>query len=233
MSQVARKMAPFGTVRLQVIPRDPFNGRSAHHVLSILAHGLPRFGLSREVNLWRLKNIPHLWRGLWRVWLAEVFGIATHYGAVFARVQRGVNGPWTTLGLASLRVITTSGVTSVATRFAGTSAANIANFLYHGYGTGTNAEASANTALQTELTTEYAVNNTRPTGSQSASTNTYTTVGTLSPDANVAITEHGILDQASNAGGTLLDRSVFSAVNLVGSADSLQVTYVLTLTAGG
>jgi shikimate 5-dehydrogenase len=111
-------------------------------------------------------------------------------------------------------------------------AVTISTFNFHGYGTGGAAEAVGNTTLTTELTTEYVVNSTRPTGSQGASTNTYTTVGTLSPDSGgtIAITEHGIFSASS--AGTLLDRSLFSAVNLVASADSLQTTYILTLPAG-
>jgi hypothetical protein len=128
-------------------------------------------------------------------------------------------------------VVTTAGVTYICADIAG--GANDSNlFKFHGFGTGTNAEASADTALQTELTTQYATDSTRPTGSQASSTNTYTTVATLSPDTGgtIAITEHGIFTAIS--AGTLLDRSVFSAVNLVAGADSLQATYVLTLPAG-
>jgi hypothetical protein len=51
-------------------------------------------------------------------------------------------------------------------------------------------------------------------------------------DGAAAVTEHGVFDQASNAGGVMLDRSVFSAVNLA-SGDSLQSTYELTCTSGG
>ena len=48
-------------------------------------------------------------------------------------------------------------------------------------------------------------------------------------DATAAIVEHGIFSQAATGGGTLLDRSVFSAIN-VASGDSIQFTYDLTLT---
>src|SRR4249920_998004 len=155
MSLIARKLEPAGGVSLLVMRGDPFNGRPAHHPRNILKHALPRPGLSTEVNVWRIKNLPNVWRGLWRVWLAVAIGVPTQYGAVFHRVRRGKLGPWTEYGLASLRVITTAGVTEVCTRFAGTSAASIANFKYHGFGTGTTAENAADTALVTELTTEY------------------------------------------------------------------------------
>lgn len=233
MGAIARSMKPSGDVSLRVLRGDPFGDRPAHHPLNVLRHALPRPGLSREVNLWRVKNLPNVWRGLWRIWLAWLLTLPSQHGVVFLRVRRGEFGPWTELGLASFRVVTTAGVTDICTRFAGTSAASIANYKFHGFGTGTTAESSADTALVTELTTQYAVDNTRPTGSQAASTNTYTTIATLSPDSGgtIAITEHGVFSAASST--TLLDRSVFSAVNLVAGSDSLQVTYVLTLAAGG
>ena len=231
MSLIARSMRPTGAVQLQVLRGDPFRGRAAHHPLNVLLHALPRPGLSLEVNLWRLRNIPNVWRGLWRIWCASLLSVPTHYGAVFHRVNRG--GVWTELGLASLRVITDAGVNYLAACFDNTNEPEL--FKFHGFGTGTGAEATSDTALGTELTTQYATDNTRPTGSQAHATNTYTTVATLSPDTGgtIAVTEHGVFNQASNAGGTLLDRSKFSAVNLVAASDSLQTTYVLTLTSGG
>lgn len=190
---------------------------------------LPRRGLSTAVNEYRTRNLLNIRRGLVPVSLAKIHGIATAYGALYAEVKRG-DGTVEDLGLISLQVITTAGVTYICADIAG--GGNDSNlFKFHGYGTGGTAESSSDTALVTELTTQYATDNTRPTGSQSASTNTYTTVATLSPDATVAITEHGIFTATS--AGTLLDRSLFSVINLTGSADSLQTTYVLTLTAGG
>lgn len=222
-----------GAVAMRPVYADPFRGRVAHHPLSILVHALPRPGLDPAVNVWRLKNLPNLWRGLWRVWLAETFGIATHYGALFLRKHDGVDGRTIEYGLASLRVVTTAGVTYICADIAGGgSDSNL--FKFHGFGTGTGAEASSDTTLGTELTTQYNPDSTRPTGSQSASTNTYTTIGTVTPDSGgtIAVTEHGIFTATSS--GTLLDRSKFSAVNLDATAgDSLQATYVLTLTAGG
>lgn len=233
MPNIARKMKPRGDLTLQLLRGDPFRGRTGAHILSILVHGLPRFGLATEINMWRIKNIPNLWRGLWRVWAARLMGVPVHYGAVFHRVQRGRHGQWIEFGLASLRVVTDAGVAYLAGCMDNTNEPEV--FKYHGFGTGTGAEAAGDTALGTELTTQYATDNTRPTGSQAHASNTYTTVGTLSPDTGgtIAITEHGIFSQASNAGGTLLDRSKFSAVNLVAGADSLQTTYVLTFSSGG
>jgi hypothetical protein len=110
---------------------------------------------------------------------------------------------------------------------------------YHGFGTGTTAEAASQTALVTELTTEYAVNSTRPTGSQASATvtndATYTTAGTLTfrtPAARWRSRSTGSSPRA--AAGTMLDRSKFAAVNLDSTAgDSLAATYTLTLASGG
>jgi hypothetical protein len=57
-------------------------------------------------------------------------------------------------------------------------------------------------------------------------------VATLSPDGagTLAITEHGIFSASS--AGVMLDRSVFSAINLTRGSDSLQTTYDLTVPSG-
>lgn len=222
-------MQPTGAVALRTVRGVPPRKLS---FIEILGASLPAPGLPREVNVWRLRNLPNLLRGLWlvRIMLARVLRIPHFYSQLSLTLVR--DGERVPLGLASLRVITTAGVTYIAADIAG--GANDSNlFKYHGFGTGTGNEATGDTALGTELTTEYATDSTRPTGSQSASTNTYTTVATLSPDSGgtLAITEHGIFSATS--AGTLLDRSKFSAVNLVASSDSLQATYVLTLSAGG
>lgn len=197
----------------------------------IVRYGLPAFSLAREINVWRTRNFLNLLRGWWKISIARLLKIPHFYGQVSLVIQRA-DGTRVALGLASLRVVTTAGVNFIVDAFQGTVEPEILK--YHGFGTGTNNEAVGDTALQTELTTEYASDNVRPTGSltEGASGNIFRTVGTLSPDATVAITEHGIFSQAATGGGTLLDRTKFSAVNLV-SGDSLQVTYDLTFSAGG
>lgn len=181
---------------------------------------------------WRytLRNLPNLWRGLWRIAVAAAFRISNVHGAVYLRVLRA-DGRVEDLGLASLRVVTNNGVGFIVDAFQ--NLVEMENMKYHGFGTGTNAEAASDSALQTELTTQYATANTRPTGTTTeAAANIFRTVATLSPSASVAIAEHGIFSQAATGGGVLLDRSVFAVKNLdVG--DSLQVTYDLTFTAGG
>lgn len=136
-------------------------------------------------------------------------------------------------GVLGTRVVTTVGVGFIVDAFQ--NLVEVENMKYHGFGTGTGAEASSDTGLGTEFTTEYATDNTRPTGTttEGASANIYRTVATFSPDSGgtLAVTEHGIFSASS--AGVLLDRTKFSAVNLVASADSLQATYELTFSAGG
>lgn len=185
---------------------------------------------------WRIKQAAKLVRNgsyLMPLYarLARALGLFVGYGELRAIVLHA-DGTATDYGLLGRKLVTSAGVNYIAADFAG-GASDIADFKFHGFGTGTGSESTANTTLGTELTTEYATNSTRPTGSQSASTNVYTTVATLSPDSGgtLAITEHGLFSAASS--GTLWDRTVFSPVNLVATADSLQATYTLTLPSGG
>lgn len=159
--------------------------------------------------------------------LANVARTVVMESSLYGRITRA-DGRIEELGLLSRKVVTTAGVTYLCTYLSG--AVTGANLKFHGLGTGTNAEASGDTALQTELTTAYNPDNTRATGTAVASTNTFTSVGTNTVDASAAVTEHGLFSAASS--GTLWDRSQFSVVNLA-SADSFAITYIGTFSAGG
>lgn len=226
MTAMTAETNPYGNVGFHEIPKEA----SEYTWRDVVKHGLPQRGLSKEVNRWRLRNIPNLWRGAWRVAVARVLGINAAYGSLYATVIRS-DGEVVHYGLASMRVVTTAGVNFIVDAFQNT--VELEDMKYHGIGTGNTAEAVGDTALVTEITTEYETNNTRPTGTttEGASANIYRTVATNTVDGSVATVEHGIFNQASNAGGTLLDRSVFSVINLSAS-DSLQSTYDLTFTAG-
>lgn len=224
--------APAGSLGLVVTRSETPKAWPAHDLSlgEVFTHGMPRVGLPTAVNAWRTKNAANLWRGARRVFAARAMQVPTHYGALYLTLIR--DGRKIPLGLASLRVVTDAGVAAIVDAFQNT--VELENFKYHGFGTGTTAEAAGDTALVTELTTEYVVNSTRPTGTttEGASANIYRTVATLSPDSGgtIAVTEHGVFSATS--AGTLLDRSKFSAVNLVASSDSLQATYDLTFTSG-
>lgn len=148
--------------------------------------------------------------------------------------ERGLRGPCRVEdhGIVSRRVVTTVGVGFIVDAFQ--NLVELENMKYHGLGTGTTAEASGDTALVTELTTEYNPNSTRATGTTTESAATiYQTVATNTLDSGTPVLrEHGVFSAAS--AGVLLDRSVFAAITLDGTAgDSLQTTYSLTLSAGG
>ena len=199
----------------------------------ILRYGLPSSASSPEVNEYRVRNLPNLWRGARRVAAARTLGIATLYGALSLLVVRG-SGERVDLGLVSMRVVTNNGVGYIVDAFQ--NLVELENMKFHGFGTGTNNEASADAALQTEFTTEYATDDVRPTGTTAeAAANIYQTVATFAPDSGgtLAVTEHGVFSQAATGGGVLLDRSKFAAVNVAAGADSIVASYALTLTAGG
>lgn len=137
------------------------------------------------------------------------------------------------LGIVSRHVVTTAGVNAIVDAFQNT--VELENFKFHGIGTGVGGEVVGDTALGTELTTEYNPDGTRATGSteEGGAANKFRTDGTNTLDSGTpAVTEHGVFTQAT-VGGTLLDRSVFAAINLNGAnGDGLRSIYDLTLTAG-
>lgn len=103
------------------------------------------------------------------------------------------------------------------------------DFKYHISGTGTNAENKTDTQLQTPIGMEREVG----TQTEGASAEIYRSVATIAYTASHAITEHAIFNEAyvdAQDNGVLMDRSVFSAINVV-NGDSIEFTYELTVTA--
>jgi hypothetical protein len=126
-----------------------------------------------------------------------------------------------------LALVTTAGVNLLAADFVSGASTHIAAFNFHDSGTGTTAAATSDSALGTQ-----AGPTTRATGTQSTPTSgQYRSVGTISYSGTLAITEWGLFSQAAQ-GGTLWDRRVFAAINVV-SGDSCQYTYTVTVNAGG
>lgn len=217
-------LTPGGVVTAKVIKRyEPLS-------LPGILQEIDPMRFHSSVRPWKMQNMANVMRGLGRAAVASDNHIATFVGVLRARVVRA-NGMQEDYGVVSLRVVTTAGVNFIVGCFTG--ANTITTLKYHGIGTGSVAEAAADTALGVELSTQYNPDNTRATGTTvvGASNNIYETVGTNTVDAAAAITEHGIFSQAATGGGTLLDRSVFAAINL-SSGDGLQTTYDLTFTAG-
>jgi len=195
----------------------------------VYEYGFPHEGLRPEVLRWRQANLPNLKRGLRTRQIAAKYGIPTVFGSLWVRVFRS-DGEVIEYGLATMRLVTDVGVGYIVDAFQNT--VELENMKFHGLGTGTTAESAAQTALVTELTTEYNPNSTRATGTTTeTSANIYRTVATNTIDSGTpAVTEHGVFSASST--GVLLDRSVFSAINLVAN-DGIQTTYDLTFTSGG
>lgn len=142
------------------------------------------------------------------------------------------NGAIERLGLISTKVIADAGVAFVVDDW-DNNGVDLTTLNFHGCGTGVGGEAVGDTALGTESTTALNPDSTRATGTRSQpAANQYRSVWTLTFDATAAVTEHGLLSQAATGGGTLWDRSVFTAINVV-SADSIQFTHTTTLSSGG
>jgi hypothetical protein len=192
--------------------------------------GLAKPGQPRHVKAWKRDNEEHFYRGIRDLEDAQRGRGPRFMGALWAQVLRP--GEVTDLGLISARVVTTAGVGYIVDAFQNLT--ELENLKYHGMGTGTTAEASSDTALVIELTTQYLTNSTRPAGTltEGASANIFETVATVTVDASAAITEHGIFSQAASPGGVLLDRSVFSVINLAAN-EAIAYTYDLSIPAGG
>ena len=89
-------------------------------------------------------------------------------------------------------------------------------------GTGTNAVAAGDTTLQTETD-----RNALSVSGGAPSTNTVVFIGVWAAgDGTAAITEAGLFSASS--GGTMLARTVFSAVNK-GASDVLTITWTVTI----
>ena len=220
-----------GDLKLDIIPGN--FGSPAMDKLSLtemIRLGFPQRGLGSEVNAWRTANFWNLARGYRLVRSALRSKAPTLVGALYlAHISPRFGRR--ELGLAGARVVTTVWCELIVDKLIAAGNINAHNF--HGIGTGTNAEAIGDTDLQTEITTQYNADNTRPSGTQvEASSVVYRTVGTIGVDAQVLTREHGIFDNATVGSGILMDRTVFALVTLE-SGDSLQATYELTITAGG
>jgi hypothetical protein len=164
-------------------------------------------------------------------WLAEyvLAPVARQFGTLVAlgkleAVLIRADGTKVNYGVLSRRVVTDAFVAFVVDQLQ-TESSLFGDFKYHDSGVGSTAEAAANTAMETTD------GEARATGTQTESAaNAYRSVGTISYTTTKAITEHGLFNDLT--AGTLMDRSVFTAVNVI-NGDSIQFTYTLTLTAGG
>lgn len=201
------------------------------------------------MNLERLWYQIKNWKAHWRAFylgsyiavegvVARLFGFdrVVFEGTVSVVVTRAQPKWWQRkiidLGCVGRRVVTTAFVNYLRDDLANAAGgADISTFKYHECGTTNTAEAIGDTALIAPCTTVLNPDSTRAVGTQVNSVaKTYSSVGILTFDGAAAVVEHGIFNATST--GILLDRTVFSAVN-VASGDSIQFTYTLTISDGG
>jgi hypothetical protein len=151
----------------------------------------------------------------------------------------GIINGWTELNVVQIRngkaikkrrvldkVVTDAFVNDIVDALKGeaTPYANFKNYKYHASGTGTTAESASQTSLVTEV-------GSRVMGTQvEVNPNQYRSVATITYDDTYAITEHGLFN--ASTGGTLMDRTVFSPVNVI-SGDSIVFTFTISFNSGG
>jgi hypothetical protein len=178
---------------------------------------------------WQLRNrarFEYLF-GRVSVWLAKQFsrltGIPTMTSQL-AAVLIKANGQRINYGVIGYRVITTAFVNFMVDQLQ-TETSAWGDFKFHDSGVGTTAAVVGDTDIETTD------GESRATGSQTESAaNVYRSVGTIAYTTTKAITEHGLFN--ASTGVTLMDRHVFSAINVV-NGDSIEFTYDLTVNSGG
>ena len=155
--------------------------------------------------------------------IAKALGLVSVVGELRAVLNRR-DGTTVDYGLLGRRSVTTA-FCAFAVDQLQTETSVWGDFKFHDSGVGTTAENVANTDMETTD------GESRATGTQTETSSVvYSSVGTISYTTTKAITEHGLFN--ASTGVTLLDRTVFSAINVV-NGDSIQFSYSLTWTAGG
>ena len=145
-------------------------------------------------------------------------------GILSARIKRAGEKRFRNLGVIARKKVTDAFVAYLVDSLQNSTTAPMDVFKYHDSGTGTTAENKTDTALVTPC------GDARDTGTQieGATGNIFKSVATHTYDESLAITEHGLFSASST--GTLMDRSVFAAINVV-NTDQIEFTYELTCTS--
>ncbi len=172
---------------------------------------------------WKLSNFPRLWPGLWREALAKATKMPTFFGHLYARHVKA-DGSIVNYGLVSTQLVTTAFVNFVVDQLI-VEDSTFGDFKFHDSGIGVTGANITDTDIETTD------NVARAAGTQAEdAANIYASVGTITYEGTLAITEHGLFNTAASP--TLMDRHVFSAINVV-ATDSIEFTYKLTVSAGG
>ncbi len=151
--------------------------------------------------------------------ITGIGGVQVYEGSLDLRVKR--NGRWYDFGCVGHKVITTAFAEFVVDQLIAESSA-FGDFKYHEIGTDNTAESAADTALKAFVEA-------RTAGSQvEDSSKVYKSIADIAITGDRAIKEHGIFNHATHGQGTLMDRTVFTVVNLV-SGDIFEAIYKLTV----
>lgn len=164
--------------------------------------------------------------------LPKVFPITTMTSELRLKSYHADAHQWIDYGTVGYKVVTNLGAELIVDAFQNTF--ELETFIQHGTGSGSAAEAGADTDLETPHTTVLNPDNVRGVGTttEGSAPSIWETVATNTYDAAAIVREHGIFNQTDPSGGSLFDRTIFAEINL-GNGDSLQSTYDLTVNAGG
>jgi len=107
-----------------------------------------------------------------------------------------------------------------------TESSEFGDFKFHQCGLGVTAENITDSGIETDTGITAVV------GTQAETDHdTYKSVATMTMDATEAITEHVLMSQTAGA-GTCMDRTLFSAINVV-SGNQIEFTFEISFAAGG
>ena len=173
---------------------------------------------------WKLRNLPHIWPGLWRAWVARACGMSHIEGRLYVR-KFCADGSIVDYGLAGTKKVTAAFVQLLVDNLQ-TETAAWGDFKYHDCGTSAATESVDDTGMIAPAGTARAIG----TQTEGAAPHIYKSVGTIAFTSSKTIAEHGLFNAAT--GGTLLDRTVCGPYDMVGG-EMLEFTCTLTVKSGG
>jgi len=207
MSSLEGKMQPTGELTMRVIR----------------AQGVSRSTTAKVGLWWKIRNLRNVWPGLWRHSLAKTLRMNHMLGTLHVRKLCG-NGEVIDYGLVSTQLVTDAFAEYMVDELQAETS-EWGDFKFHDSGVGVTGAAVGDTDMETTD------GESRVTGSQieGATAEIYKSVGTITYSGGVAVTEHGLFSMVT--GGTLMDRHVFGAINVV-ATDAIEFTYQFTSVSG-
>jgi len=183
-----------------------------------LKHYTSRRFISGWISNKIAKYIPRLTKG----------NVTTMSGKLGARVRPAKylfkGGPIVDYGTLSYQKVTNDFAAFLVTTMQAEDT-SVASFFYHAAGTDNTAESSGDTELGSEIL--------RSTGTLTeTSAQVFKSVATLTFASSNSVLEHGLLNDDTSGPGILMDRSIYTAIEL-NSSDQIEYTYELTVESGG